>query len=115
MNILSTANNPLEHLHLEHHQDLELQVEAEKHIRQYSPGPVRRAEVQISHHPQLSSIIILQKKSCPCCVAAEPSGTLLLCAGHTSQLEEGEWGSWGRGGKEAPGNLHLGLTKDEKL
>ena len=62
MNILSTANNPLEHLHLEHHQDLELQVEAEKHIRQYSPGPVRRAEVQISHHPQLSSIIILKKK-----------------------------------------------------
>ena len=66
MNILSTANNPLEHLehlhlehlHLEHHQDLELQVEAEKHIRQYSPGPVRRAEVKISRTKSSSTIII---------------------------------------------------------
>ena len=41
--------NPHHHVNNNKHSEhCQLQVEAEKHIRQYSPGPVRRAEVQQS-------------------------------------------------------------------
>ena len=46
------------HQHQHHHgEHCQLQVEAEKHIRQYSPGPVRRAEVKQS--PKVKLVLII--------------------------------------------------------